>query len=224
MTDPRLDRRIQYDPRSRNFAIREVVGDRPLRGYTWAVKDRPRLDQGREGACVGFGWTGELLDRPKPYHGLDDSFANLVYHEAQQLDEWPGDDYEGTSVLAGAKVLQARGLIAEYRWAFSLDDVLRALGHAGPVVMGTWWWSGMFDPDPDGFVRPTGSREGGHCYELYGTTSGRRTQFVRLVNSWGAGWGQNGTALISWDDLDRLLHDEGEACIPLGRAKQVITS
>lgn len=28
-----------------------------------------------------------------------------------------------------------------------------------------------------------------------------------------------GEAVISWDDLDRLLHEQGEACIPMWRMK-----
>ena len=44
--------------------------------------------------------------------GLDNDFARGIYKQAQTLDEWPGDDYEGTSVLAGAKAVQAEGYMA----------------------------------------------------------------------------------------------------------------
>jgi hypothetical protein len=97
------------------------------------------MDQGQEGACVGFGWTRcmMLLNR-KRYD------ARWLYHEAQKVDEWVGEDYEGTSVRAGADVLRARGHcrvragrsypeaqvdgIAANRWAHSVDEVLHALG------------------------------------------------------------------------------------------------
>ena len=74
---PRLDRRVQFDERSRAFPIRALVGDRPRRGYTWRGDDEwypgehqlPLLDQcprhGRcGGGCVGFGWALELAARP----------------------------------------------------------------------------------------------------------------------------------------------------------------
>ena len=32
-----------------------------------------------------------------------------LYHEAQKVDEWPGEDYDGTSVRAGLDILRKRG-------------------------------------------------------------------------------------------------------------------
>ena len=49
-------------------------------------------NQGTEGACVGFGISRltSQLNR-KLYDGF------WLYHEAQKIDEWPGEDYDGTS-------------------------------------------------------------------------------------------------------------------------------
>lgn len=69
----------------------------------------------------------------------------------------------------------------------------------------------------DGKVRVGGYLLGGHAIVAHGVSVTRRT--VRLHNSWGPYWGINGEADISWDDLDRLLHEQGEACIPLWRMK-----
>jgi hypothetical protein len=35
--------------------------------------------------------------------------AGWLYHEAQRIDEWPGEDYDGTSVRAGMDVLRTEG-------------------------------------------------------------------------------------------------------------------
>jgi hypothetical protein len=99
-------------------------------------------NQGNEGACVGFGVSRltSQLNR-KAYDGF------WLYHEAQKVDEWPGEDYDGTSVRAGLDILRKRGhcevkdgktraeAVAEgiktNRWARSVDDVLTTLGYAG---------------------------------------------------------------------------------------------
>jgi hypothetical protein len=99
-------------------------------------------NQGQEGACVGFGISRltSQLNR-KEYDGF------WLYHEAKKVDEFPGEDYEGTSVRAGLDVLRKVGHsevkdgktlapslaegIAANRWARSIDDVLSALGYDG---------------------------------------------------------------------------------------------
>lgn len=124
--------------------------------------------------------------------------------------------YEGTSVLAGAKVVQKElGLIKEYRWGFSLEDVLLALGYLGPVVLGLDWYAGMMQPGSDGFIRPTGSVVGGHCIVARGVN--HRAKRVLVRNSWGPRWGADGDCYISFDDLGTLLSQGGDACIPSGR-------
>lgn len=92
-------------------------------------------DQGSEGACVGFGSSRmmSLLNRKK----YD---AQWLYKRAQQFDEWPGTDYEGTSVRAALDVLREEGHrrpgkldpvrsegISANRWATSVDEVHRVL-------------------------------------------------------------------------------------------------
>lgn len=231
--DPRLDRLVEFDERSRNFAIRQVT-PADVKPRTWRLKQR--LDQGAEGACVGFGWTHELDALPFK-QDFDATFAReQVYWPAQRIDPWPGGSYpgaspvyEGTSVLAGAKTVQSAGYIGEYRWAFSVEDVLRALTHEGPVVLGTWWYASMFEPRPSGLltVDPGSGRPGGHCYMLRGWRRVTRLPgedgdvgpCVRVTNSWGPDWGVNGEAFIRLDDLATLLADDGEACVPMARTR-----
>jgi len=222
-TDRRLARLVQFDERSRQYPIRETLdsGVQP-RSYTWRCDTH--LDQGPDGSCVGFSLTHELIGRPVCVQGLDATFAKeQVYWEAQKIDPWEGGSYpganpqyEGTSVLAGVKVLQKLGYIEEYRWAFGLDDLLLAVGYKGPAVLGISWYDGMFNMMPCGQVHVTGQVAGGHAILCKGVSITKKT--FTLHNSWGASWGSGGDALISWEEMGRLLQEQGEAVIPLKRA------
>lgn len=227
--DPRLDRLVSFDERNRNFPIRALLEAASIaegkhatfRSYTWSVPIS--LDQGSEGACVGFGWSHELAARPVKVPLITNDLARQIYWEAQETDEWAGGSYpgavpiyEGTSVLAGAKVVKTRGYISEYRWAFGLNDLRLTLGYAGPAVLGLNWREGMMRPEGDGRIVPSGSIIGGHCILAYAVSERLRT--VRLWNSWGADWWAGGSSCyVTFDDLATLLADEGEACVPLGR-------
>lgn len=220
--DARLDRLPLFDVRSLEWPISEVARSAwPQRSYTWALD--LTLDQGSEGACVGFGWAHELRARPAVATGVTNVFAReKLYWEIQKRDPWEGGAYpgavpfyEGTAVLTGAQYLTSLGAMDEYRWAFSVDDLIQGVGYTGPAVLGLPWYEGMFTPDNKGFVRPTGSIAGGHCILCRGV-SVRYKRFL-LHNSWGADWGRNGTCFVSFEDMDRLLHEQGEACIPVRR-------
>lgn len=215
-TDPRLDRVPQFDERSRDYPITALLrSSAKPRGYTW--RGGPVTDQGREGACVGHGWTGELTARPTPIQvPLPDQYAFQLYKRCQQIDQWPGEGYSGTSVIAGAQELASRGFLREYRWAFGLDDLILALGYKGPAVLGIPWYDSMYSA-PGGVVRVEGRMVGGHCILARGVNI--KQQYVLLRNSWGPGWGTGGDARISFADLGRLLNEDGEACIPVFRSK-----
>lgn len=216
--DYKLDRVVQFDEKSRDYPIRALVGAQKPRSYSWACS--VTLDQGSEGACVGFGWTHEKAAKPVPVSGMTNALALDTYHLAQTLDEWPGESYSGTSVLAGVKAGQQQGYYGEYRWAFGLDDVVLSLGYRGPVVLGIPWYDGMYTPvlkDSDYWVSVTGAKVGGHC--ILARAVNVQQRFVVLHNSWGSDWGRNGDARIGFDDLDRLLHEDGEACIPVERKR-----
>lgn len=173
-------------------------------------------NQGRHPHCVSYAWLHAIEDGPvtwpdrTPDADPTEDPAN-VYHRAQEIDEWSGAAYDGTSVRAGAKVLAERGLITEYRWAWDLDDLVAALLYVGPVVLGTWWTTGMFYPDDDGFVEPTGALAGGHAYVATGANT--RERKIRFKNSWGRGWGQRGRFWMRFGAVSELLAASGEACV-----------
>jgi len=223
-----LGRRVQFDERSRNFpsrALPALGAARSPRSYTWRVGTW--LDQGREGACVGYGFAHELAARPVVVPGVTNEVARAIYHDAQRLDPWDGGAYEGaepyyegTSVLAGARALTRLGHYSEYRWAFGEEDLALAVGYHGPAVIGVDWYEGMYDATREGgfLLRPTGRVVGGHCVLIYGLNL--RGGYYRVWNSWGRSWGDDGTARITREDMVRLLADDGEACVPVRRARR----
>ncbi len=216
MSDPRLDRIPHLDERSRSFpALTAQTRSLPPRSYTWRVVTAPVLNQGKEGACVGFGWAAELAARPLEVDGVDDGFAQRLYWMAQGVDRAEGRHFEeGATILAGAKAVQRMGRTVSYRWAFGLEDVCQTLAYLGPVVLGIEWRESMYEA-PGGGLRVEGDVVGGHC--ILARAVSRPRQAVLLRNSWGLGWGVSGDAWISFADLDGLLRRDGEACIPQGR-------
>lgn len=242
MTTPKLNWVPRFDERSRSYPVRQgIMKLLPVvrRNKLWRIG--PILDQGREGACVGYGWTAEALSTPiavdlnrvrADVPRDPEAFARYIYHTAQKVDEWEGEYYEGTSVLAGAKAMMGAGLLKEYRWSFTINDVLYAVLRRGPVVIGVWWYESMYDA-PNGLLRVNGELAGGHCLTVVGflragasiKLAGGKTLtnpldqdgFI-LQNSWGPDWGINGLAVIAESDLRGLLADDGEACVAYRRS------
>jgi len=227
-TDRRLDRLREFDERSREHNIRGLVAPQ-LKTKTWQCK--AFLDQGWEGACVGFSWSHAASSYTQHTRGITDAFAEQkVYWEAQKIDPWAGGAYpgavpddDGTSVLAGAKIMRQYGFIDGYKWAFNVDDVLAALSNEGVVIIGVWWRDSMWNPRPNGLLDISGAQAGGHAILVRGHNLKRRFtgegehHVVRLRNSWGKSWGLDGDCFLKVEDLETLLLDDGEACIPVGK-------
>jgi hypothetical protein len=204
-----LGRLKAIDSRDKAYPMKAViptVSERERR-YWWA--NGMWGNQGINPYCVGYGWSHWVKDGPVTHYGQIDPVK--IYYAAQKVDEWEGEDYEGTSVRAGAKVLQSNGYISNYYWATDVNEIVRAVLEVGPVTVGTDWTSGMFAPDNRGFIKPTGTVAGGHCYVIDGVDTVYRK--FRIKNSWGRQWGHKGFAYISISDFASLLVAEGEACL-----------
>lgn len=177
--------------------------------HSFSYRRGPILDQGSTPSCVGHGWRAWL--NGAPIRQKSGPSALDLYRAAQQVDEWEGEDYEGTSVRGGAKVLQALGFISSYIWAFDEPTVKRwLLMQKGGVVIGVNWYSAMFHPDEAGFLSLSGSLAGGHCVWVRGYNEHRDAYHIQ--NSWSSAWGQNGQAWLRATDLSRLLVEGGECC------------
>lgn len=206
-----LGRLPATDSRDQAFRIAAFLPATPTRTwrYHWSGFWG---DQGDESSCVGFSWMHWLITAPMTQRTRDwPAAARDFYRQAQLIDEWPGEDYDGTSVRAGAKVLQSQGFISEYRWAWDGMEAVRAVLDVGPVVVGTNWYEGMFFPNDRGRIAPSGSIAGGHAYLIDGANLDRG--LVRIKNSWGRGWGNRGRATMTIADFSRLISEDGEAAL-----------
>ncbi len=236
--DPRLDRQRSFDPRSRQFTVRAFLDAQAektrLRGRTWSPGRG--LDQGQEGACVGFACTHRRNGRPRSFN-FDDIEAHEIYQRAQQLDEWPGENYQGTSVLAGMKAGTERGWWSEYRWVGAgsqtpLEDALDAMDDIGPVIFGLDWLDTMMEPRPSGLLDCTGTVIGGHAicgigYRMRARLKGEGSKPLEvavLQQSWGLGHGvaaygqTGGFVFMRLTDLEMLLNRQGEGAVPIETA------
>lgn len=98
-----------------------------------------RYDQGNTPHCVGYS-----LSRAMSWYNRRFYDADWLYHEAQKVDEWDGEDYDGTSVRGGCRVLNTIGHrriydgqtlnpslqngIEAYRWITDVNEVLNVVG------------------------------------------------------------------------------------------------
>lgn len=109
-------RDIMYVP-----SLIEVRPDSDLEAYRSARI--PILDQGREGACTGFGLATVanylLRSRGRKPTG-DEVSAWMLYAMAKRYDEWPGEDYEGSSARGAMKAWHRHGACALRLWKDSL--------------------------------------------------------------------------------------------------------
>lgn len=163
--------------------------------------------------CVAYSWIhlledGSVTQNARPAPILD---PVSLYNECQQNDEWAGTAYDGTSVRAGAKVLQAKGFIKEYRWGYSIDELIQCILKVGPAVIGTNWYYNMFFPNSKGEIFPKGDYMGGHAYLVNGVNV--KKKIFRIKNSWGKEWGKNGSATISFKDMEFLISKGAEICV-----------
>lgn len=216
-----LDWKPRFDEKSKKFTVIRGVDYSNKYIYRWPLREV--LDQGEEGACVGFGWTAAIGSSPiRQKLPNNNTFAFGIYDFAKYIDEWEGENYDGTSVLAGAKTLNKLGLIKGYNWCFNTNDIITALHEFGPVVIGVPWYEGMYQTDDRYFVTINGQLVGGHCLTIYAYNPkkyNRKTKEKKPTfywrNSWGKSYGRNGSGYITQEDLKYLLHQDGEACVPV---------
>ena len=94
------------------------------------------LDQGAEGACTGFGlacvvnyllWLQHLALGSKG--NFESVSPRMLYELARRYDEWPGDDYQGSSCRGALKGWHKHGVCSATHWPFSTQGFIRPQPH-----------------------------------------------------------------------------------------------
>ena len=83
------------------------------------------LQQGKEGACTGFGlactinyllWRDGMEEgKVKPPSKVS---PRMLYHLARFYDEWPGEDYQGSSCRGAVKAWHKHGVCSNEFWPY----------------------------------------------------------------------------------------------------------
>lgn len=95
----------------------EVPTERELERYReYGI---PILDQGYEGACTGYGLAtvvNYLLTTRKVVSDCTPVSPRMLYELAKRYDEWPGEDYSGSSARGAMKGWHKHGVCSEEHW------------------------------------------------------------------------------------------------------------
>jgi hypothetical protein len=118
------DRRLNARPDTVDFrdfsyvpTLVEVGTELPLAAYREVGV--PILDQGREGACTGFGLATVVhyLLRTRDVVPDEDPISpRMLYAMARRYDEWPGETYEGSSCRGAMKGWHKHGVCSLDLW------------------------------------------------------------------------------------------------------------
>jgi C1A family cysteine protease len=234
---------LRFDP----WDPRDVLFVAPPRILPTRVDHReevtPVRDQGNEGSCTGHAVVAaaELLywrsmGRPP------DLSERWAYEKAREHDEWPGTDYEGSSIRGAVKGWLKEGLCPEAEWAYvpgkpgmpsprarnsaaeypllryerclGNDNLRHAIHHRGVVIVGASIHRGWLEAAgrEDIPFSPGGEPVGGHAFVLVGYDDGRGIFWVK--NSWGTGWGAGGFAAMSYQDALLNVRDAWTVTVP----------
>lgn len=203
----------------------------------------PIRDQGREGACTGFALSSAITlmnrlryQRLRPPIVAPSISPRMLYEMAKINDDWPGEDYEGSSIrgaLRGfynngacsddvapykdgeqnwylkvehAKDARNVGLGAYYRLRPDIIDYHAALNEVGVIYVSAMIHRGWQKP-PTGDIRPSHLTEGGHAFIIVGYDD----KGFLIQNSWGEEWGgfngQPGIARWRYEDWSATVMD-----------------
>lgn len=206
----------------------EVPTARPLDDYLKARA--PVLDQGEEGACTGFGLATVihyLLRTRRVVPDRGDVSPWMIYEMARRYDEWPGEEYEGSSARGAMKGWHKHGVCSSAHWAKDIRDVdrhperfadalRRPLGaylrvnhkdivaiHSAITEVGVLYATASVHDGWDD-VEPNGVIGYGDASKITGGHAFAIVAYDRhgfwIQNSWGRGWGRRGFGLVSYDD------------------------
>ena len=205
-----LGRVIIPDYRDQLYPARKVMPpfQMPSEGKKYHNNKGWTGNQGALPQCVGYTFAHFLEDGPITYGGTAPIFPpDKIYRGAQEQDEWPGIDYDGTSGRGAAKFLMEQGIIKSFHHIYTLEEFVQALVEQ-PVPVGMSWYTDMYEPNASGFINATGTFEGGH--EILANGVNFRKRKVRFKNSWGEDWGDKGHFWMTFEMCSQWIFDHGD--------------
>ena len=193
-------------------------------------------NQGSEGACTGFALAA-AIDYIKRSSGKPKykASARMLYEMAKHHDEWPKENYEGSSLRGAIHGWKNSGVCTEESWPYNLtpskkekltvkrskearDNTIGAYYRIRPVLadfhsaiaeIGVIVVSSKVHSNWDSPVEGIIEYENG-----LGKTGGHAFAIVGyndrgfwVQNSWGTGWGRNGLALWLYEDWIENIMD-----------------
>lgn len=193
-------------------------------------KGIPVLDQGKEGACTGYGLAtvaNYLLCSRKVVPDLNPVSPSMLYEMAKRYDEWPGEAYSGSSARGAMKGWHKHGVCGESCWPHdplksagrltddrTRDGLMRPLGayyrvnhkdlvsmHSAIAEVGILYATALVHK---GWQKVEKDGMIGFTDQLIGGHAFAIVAYDQrgfwIQNSWGKGWGAEGFGLITYDD------------------------
>jgi len=197
------------------------------------------LNQGKEGACTGFGLAAvinyllwkkhmdEEIKTGKTTPRMAKVSQRMLYHMARIYDEWPGEDYEGSSCRGAMKGWYRHGVCTDRFWPYkskfvppkegwqqdaaklplgayyrinkdSIADMQSAVREVGAIYVSGMVHNGWFLDSSSTLPEiPMMFDEVGG--HAFAIT-GYTTRGFIVQNSWGEKWGCLGFAILSYED------------------------
>lgn len=206
------------------------------------------LNQGNEGSCTGFGlaatinyllWKNDIENNKVS--------ERMLYNTAKLYDEWPGDDYEGSSCRGAMKGWHRHGVCAQEFWPYEpnaqtkprqgwlQDAAKRPLGayyrvnkdsiadmQAAIVEVGAVYVSGIVHDGwflGEEFKLPVIPFRNKPVGGHAFALVGYTSDGFIVQNSWSASWGYNGFAVLSYSDWVQNSSDAWVAVLGAPMAK-----
>ncbi len=190
----------------------------------------PILDQGTEGACTGFGLATvcNYLLRTRGVEPDETAVSPyMLYQLAKRYDEWPGEEYEGSSARGAMKGWHKHGVCSKDLWRNGKgktgrrltderagDACLRPLGayfrvnhkdlvamHAAIAEVGVLYATAIVHSGWSNVRRDGMIR---YDREVLGGHAFAIVAYdadgLWIQNSWGSDWGKQGFARIGYED------------------------
>jgi hypothetical protein len=215
--------------------IRDRIYEPPLIKLEHSMEDNmvPSLvrDQGAEGACTGFGLAA-VIDLLKFKAGEREFRAStrMLYEMAKKHDEWPGEDYDGSSCRGAIRGWHNMGVCEEGNWPYEMSgadrdltidravaarkntlgayyrlqaeivDYHAALNETGAVYVSANVHSGWSNPTSREGQLPEIKQQSLRTGGHAFAIVGYNGKGFIVQNSWGGRWGKDGFALWTYED------------------------